>query len=129
VAGALAVSLAGLLATGRASAQTKRTAGPAASASPPRGGPGRQRRPRRRATARRRAAIGPIVLPACGQLLPARLGVDSLAVRWGESGEVIRFSYRVLDAEKAKVLNDKKNEPSLVDPRAGVKLVVRPLRT
>src|ERR1700747_1369561 len=51
-------------------------------------------------------------------------GVDSLAVKWTESGEVIRFSYRVLDAEKAKPLNDKKNEPALIDPRAGVKLVV-----
>jgi hypothetical protein len=30
----------------------------------------------------------------------------------------------VLDAEKAKALNDKKNEPSLIDPAAGVKLVV-----
>ena len=51
-------------------------------------------------------------------------GVDSLAVKWAESGEVIRFSYRVLDADHAKVLNDKKFEPSLIDPRAGVKLVV-----
>jgi hypothetical protein len=51
-------------------------------------------------------------------------GVDSLAVKWTESGEIIRFSYRVLDAEKAKTLNEKKNEPSLIDPRAGVKLVV-----
>jgi hypothetical protein len=51
-------------------------------------------------------------------------GVDSLAVKSTESGEVIRFSYRVLDAEKAKTLNDKKNEPSLIDPQAGVKLVV-----
>ena len=51
-------------------------------------------------------------------------GVDSLAVKWGESGEVIRFTYRVLDADKAKVLNDKKLEPSLIDSQAGVKLVV-----
>jgi hypothetical protein len=51
-------------------------------------------------------------------------GVDSLAVKWGESGEIIRFTYRVLDADKAKILNDKKFEPSLVDPQAGVKLVV-----
>jgi hypothetical protein len=51
-------------------------------------------------------------------------GVDSLSARWTESGEVIRFSYRVLDAEKAKSLNDKKNEPSLIDPRARVRLVV-----
>jgi hypothetical protein len=51
-------------------------------------------------------------------------GVDSLSVRLAESGEIVRFSYRVLDASKAKVLNDKKNEPSLIDPKAGVKLVV-----
>jgi hypothetical protein len=41
-----------------------------------------------------------------------------------ESGQIIRFTYRVLDAEKAKPLNDKKVEPSLIDPEAGVKLVV-----
>ena len=51
-------------------------------------------------------------------------GVDALAVKWTESGEVIKFSYQVLDPDKAKVLNDKKNEPSLIDPQAGVKLVV-----
>jgi len=51
-------------------------------------------------------------------------GIDSLSVKYTESGEVIRFSYRVLDPQKAKVLNDKKNEPSLIDPKAGVKLVV-----
>jgi hypothetical protein len=51
-------------------------------------------------------------------------GVDSLSVKWTESGEVIRFTYRVVDADKAKVLNDKKNEPFLVDPQAGVRLVV-----
>jgi hypothetical protein len=51
-------------------------------------------------------------------------GVDDLVVKWGESGEVVRFSYRVLDANKARVLNEKTNEPSLIDPEAGVKLVV-----
>ncbi len=51
-------------------------------------------------------------------------GVDSLKIKYAESGEMIRFSYRVLDSEKAKPLNDKKNEPSLIDPKAGVKLVV-----
>jgi len=51
-------------------------------------------------------------------------GVDSLKIKYAESGEIIRFSYRVLDLEKAKPLNDKKNEPSLIDLKAGVKLVV-----
>jgi hypothetical protein len=47
-----------------------------------------------------------------------------VAVKWAESGEVIRFTYHVLDASKAKVLNDKKSEPALVAPERGVKLVV-----
>jgi hypothetical protein len=51
-------------------------------------------------------------------------GVDGLGVKTVESGEVIRFSYRVLDPDKAKTLNDEKAEPSLNDARAGVSLVV-----
>jgi hypothetical protein len=51
-------------------------------------------------------------------------GIDSLSVKWTESGELIRFAWRVLDPEKAKLLNDKKAEPSLIDPQAGVSLVV-----
>jgi hypothetical protein len=51
-------------------------------------------------------------------------GVDSPAVKWAESGEIIKFTYRVVDPEKAKPLNDKKAEPVLLDPQAGVKLVV-----
>ncbi len=51
-------------------------------------------------------------------------GVDSLSVKTGESGEIIRFAYRVLDGEKAKALNDKKAEASLIAPQARVKLVV-----
>ena len=51
-------------------------------------------------------------------------GVDSLKVKYTESGEIIRFSYRVLDPAKAAPLNDKKAEPFLYDPQAGVKLVV-----
>lgn len=49
-------------------------------------------------------------------------GIDSLSVKSVESGEIIRFTYRVLDPEKAKALKDKKNVPSLIDPGAGVKL-------
>ena len=51
-------------------------------------------------------------------------GVDSLSVKWTEQGEVIRFAYRVLDGNKAQALNDKKAEPQLIDPQAGVELVV-----
>ena len=51
-------------------------------------------------------------------------GVDSLTVKYTESGEIIRFSYRVVDPQRAVILNDKNAEPSLIDPQAGVKLVV-----
>jgi hypothetical protein len=51
-------------------------------------------------------------------------GVDSFTVKWAESGEIIRFSYRVVDAEKAIALHDKKAQPQLDDPQAGVSLVV-----
>ncbi len=51
-------------------------------------------------------------------------GVEDFSVKAVESGEIIRFSYRVLDADKAKMLNDKKNQPALIDPQAGVSLVV-----
>ena len=51
-------------------------------------------------------------------------GVDELKVKYTESGEIIRFSWRVRDPLKAAPLNDKKVEPSLIDPQAGVKLAV-----
>src|ERR1700739_1568553 len=51
-------------------------------------------------------------------------GVDSLSLKWAEQGEIIRFAYRILDPSKAKILNDKTLEPALIDPQAGVKLVV-----
>jgi hypothetical protein len=51
-------------------------------------------------------------------------GIDALSVKWAEAGEVIRFSYKVRDADKAQMLNDKKIEPLLIDQRAHVKLSV-----
>ena len=54
----------------------------------------------------------------------AAWGVDSFRLKYTESGEIVRFSYRVVDPEKAAALNDKKVEPTLIDPQAGVSLVV-----
>jgi hypothetical protein len=51
-------------------------------------------------------------------------GIESPTVKLAESGELVRFSWRVLDPDKAQVLNDKRLEPALVDPQAGVSLVV-----
>jgi hypothetical protein len=51
-------------------------------------------------------------------------GVDSLDVKAVESGQMIRFSYSVLDAAKAAPLNDKKLNPSLIDEQARVRLEI-----
>ncbi len=51
-------------------------------------------------------------------------GVSDLRVKSAESGELIRFDYRVLDPVKAAALNDKKYEPQLIDSQGGVKLAV-----
>lgn len=51
-------------------------------------------------------------------------GIDSLDVKSAEAGEVIRFSYRVVNADKAKNLNDKRLEPALIDEKAHAKLIV-----
>ena len=59
-----------------------------------------------------------------GRYYKAVWGVDALSVRLAESGEVVRFSWRVLDPDRANALNDKAAEPSLEDPQSGVSLVV-----
>lgn len=51
-------------------------------------------------------------------------GVSELNVKMAESGELVRFSYRILDPNKAAVLNNKKIEPALFDEQARVKLTV-----
>jgi hypothetical protein len=50
--------------------------------------------------------------------------IDSSSVKLLESGEIVRFPCRVIKREKAKPLHDETNEPSLIDPRAGVRLVL-----
>jgi len=51
-------------------------------------------------------------------------GVDSIHAKAVESGELIKFSYRVLDADKAKALNEKSNEPAMYVPALHAKLVI-----
>lgn len=59
-----------------------------------------------------------------GQYYKLIWGVDSLSVKAAESGELIRFSYRILDPQKAKVLNDKKIEAFLNSPEHRIQLVI-----
>ncbi len=51
-------------------------------------------------------------------------GVDSFSVKAVESGELIRFTYRIVNGDRAKVLNDKKNEAYLINQEKHVKLIV-----
>jgi hypothetical protein len=51
-------------------------------------------------------------------------GVDSLSVKAVESGKLIRFSYTILEPDKAKVFNDKSIEAYLDSPNAHARLVI-----
>jgi hypothetical protein len=57
-------------------------------------------------------------------MLRRRWGIDEVHVRSTASGAVVRFSYRVVDAEKAKMLNDKRVEPYLLVKKSGARLEV-----
>ena len=75
------------------------------------------------------SAGGPAIphsVPSGSQALMLRRiwGIEDIHVRYTASGEMVRFSYRVVDADKAKVLNDKKNEPSMTVLKTGYKLRV-----
>lgn len=58
------------------------------------------------------------------QFYATRWGVDRLLVSYTNSGNLIRFSYRVSDPVLAKPLGEKKNTPVLYAPRARALLQV-----
>lgn len=51
-------------------------------------------------------------------------GIDDLHVRSTASGNMIRFSYRVVDAGKAWIVNDEKVDPYMLVLKTGAKLQV-----
>ena len=51
-------------------------------------------------------------------------GIESPSVKAAEAGELIRFTYHVLDPERAKAINDKKNDAYLIFPDAKIRLSV-----
>jgi hypothetical protein len=53
-----------------------------------------------------------------------RYGVDHLQVRSIASGASLEFRYRVVNAQKAKNLNDKRANPYMLDWKSGAKLSV-----
>jgi len=93
----------------------------------------------------RAAASGPVAAPTAGASAPARKlsrfrqqesspqerayytaawGVDKMKVSYTASGNLIRFSYRVSDPERAKLLSDKKSTPYMIGQRSRVVLQV-----
>ena len=57
-------------------------------------------------------------------LLRRLWGIDDVHVRSTASGSLVQFSYRVLNADKAKILNSKDATPYLVDEQHGLALQV-----
>jgi len=53
-----------------------------------------------------------------------RWGIDNIIVRVTASGVLIRFSYRVVDAEKAALINDKAKTPYLIEEKTGLALQI-----
>jgi hypothetical protein len=51
-------------------------------------------------------------------------GVADPNIKAVESGVILRFSYRVLNPDKARPLNDKKLNPVLESPEKGIRLVI-----
>ena len=51
-------------------------------------------------------------------------GIDDITLKATASGSVIRFSYRIVDAQKAAVINDKKATPYLLVEKSGARLEV-----
>jgi|SRR5579864_4578145 len=51
-------------------------------------------------------------------------GIEDIHVRSTASGTLIRFSYRVVDAGKAKILNEKKVNPYMIVKKTGSRLAV-----
>ncbi len=51
-------------------------------------------------------------------------GVDQLSTKLAESGQLVRFSYRVVDSGKAAALNEKSSSPQLLDEKVHAVLQV-----
>ena len=66
----------------------------------------------------------PVMPRRAAMFYKSEWGIDELRVKAVESGELIRFSYEVLDPARSKILNDKTLEPTLIFPTGHVKLVI-----
>jgi hypothetical protein len=58
------------------------------------------------------------------QIYAGQWGVDQMWVQLTESGNLVKFSYHVVDAAKAAPINDGSSNPALVDNKAHVSLQI-----
>jgi hypothetical protein len=74
---------------------------------------------------KKESRIAESAMPAgARQYYASTWGVDQLTAKLAESGQLLRFSYRVVDADKAQAFEDKASSPSLVDEAAHVALSI-----
>jgi len=62
--------------------------------------------------------------PSARQQYAIIWGVDQLSAKLVESGQLVRFNYRVIDATKAAPLNVRASSPQMIDAKAHVMLQV-----
>lgn len=74
--------------------------------------------------ASRRIVTRTALPPSAQRFYESTWGVEIVGVKAAESGTMIRFSYRVLDPQKAQQLNDKKASPYLYDITSHARLEV-----
>lgn len=70
------------------------------------------------------ASHGPPRHPREKTFLKRRWGVEVMSVRQTAAGYMLEFRYRVLDAEKAKPLFERKTKPVLTHAESGARLIV-----
>ena len=64
-------------------------------------------------------------MPACArQYYAMTWGVDQLSAQLAESGQLVKFEYRIVDAAKAALLHDRASSPQLLDEQARAVLEV-----
>jgi hypothetical protein len=62
--------------------------------------------------------------PRQAMMLGRVWGVDDIHVQETSSGALLKFTYRIIDANKAKLLNDKNNTPYMIVQKNGAKLEI-----
>lgn len=55
--------------------------------------------------------------PSARQMYSLQWGVEDLSVKLAESGQLVRFTYRITDAVKASAISEKTSTPYLVDEK------------